>query len=74
MRLRCIKPFGNSVPGDVLENVPDGAAFDRTYFETADDPAGATAPAPAATPAPDPLSDAAHALGQLADHARESDG
>ena len=32
MILVCIRPFGNFVPGDEVE-VPDGAEFDRYYFE-----------------------------------------
>ena len=32
MILVCTKPFGNFKPGDEVE-VPDGAVFDRTYFE-----------------------------------------
>lgn len=31
MKLECTAPFGNTVPGDVVE-VPDGAAFDGAYY------------------------------------------
>lgn len=35
MQLRCVRAFGNFEPGDEVE-VPDGAAFDGTYFEKAE--------------------------------------
>lgn len=31
MKLKCVRAFGNFVPGDVVE-VPDGAKFDDYYF------------------------------------------
>ena len=37
MLLVNIRPFGNFMPGDEVE-VPDGALFDRFYFETAGEP------------------------------------
>jgi len=46
MRLTCIRPFGNFEPDDEVE-VPDGAVFDRYYFEEAD---LASPPAPAPEP------------------------
>jgi hypothetical protein len=53
VQVRCIKPFGTSVPGDLAE-VPDGAAFSPEYWE----PATEAAPAAAAHVA-HPQSDAA---------------
>jgi hypothetical protein len=32
MLIRCIRAFGNFVPGDELM-VPEGATFDHYYFE-----------------------------------------
>lgn len=43
MQVRCVKPFGSLVPGDVAE-VPDGSAVDPEHFE----------PVTAAPPPPDP--------------------
>jgi hypothetical protein len=37
MLLRCVRSFGNFVPGDEVE-APDGAVFDHVYFEQAAEP------------------------------------
>lgn len=31
MILKCVEPFGNFTPGDIVE-VPDGALFDTAFF------------------------------------------
>lgn len=47
MQVRCIKPFGTSVPGDVAE-VPDGAAVDPGHWEPVTaEPEAPEAPGPA---------------------------
>jgi hypothetical protein len=45
MQVRCIKAFGTFKPGDVVDDVPDGAAFDPEHFE-------AVAPPPPPPPGP----------------------
>ena len=52
MQLKCIRAFGGNEPGDVVDGVPDGAAFDPVHWEAVTaapvKPAAATAPAAAA--------------------------
>jgi hypothetical protein len=38
MKLKNKVPFGNFVPGDEVE-VPDGALYDKEFFEEVQDPA-----------------------------------
>lgn len=35
MKLVCVKPFGNFVPGDEVE-VPEDSGFDPFYFQKAE--------------------------------------
>lgn len=44
MQVRCIKAFGTSVPGDVVE-VPDGAATDPEHWAPVTGPAVPAVPA-----------------------------
>lgn len=37
MLLRCKRKFGNFTPGEEIE-VPDGAKYDRSYFEAVEQP------------------------------------
>lgn len=48
MKVRCVRPHGYAVPGDVAE-VPDGAAVSPEYWEIIPEPATASV-APAETP------------------------
>lgn len=66
MQLKCISAFGNAKPGDVVDGIPDGAVFDRDYWEEVVPAPAAAAPAPAkpaaaAAPAPAPAAPAAPA-------------
>ena len=45
MNLKCVRAFGNFVPGDEVE-VPDGAIFDHYYFEEVPVPAPVTTKTP----------------------------
>lgn len=42
MFVQCIKAFGSSVPGDVIE-IPDGSSYSELWF------------APTGTPGPEPI-------------------
>lgn len=60
MQVRCIRAFGYTEPGDVVD-VPDGASVSSHYFEPAalePDPApdpGPASPSPVPFPAPKEL-------------------
>jgi hypothetical protein len=51
MQVRCKKAFGAFVPGDVVDDVPDGAAFDPEHFEAITPPPVVTPPAAPPRPA-----------------------
>lgn len=49
MQVRCIRAFGHSEPGDVVE-VPDGASVDPEHWEAVAAEKPAAPPAPPAPP------------------------